>query len=52
MTKTLKLLPKEWNFKLKGTVEYDRYGKLNSVKVCKDDKCKGSKKLTAMKCVK
>ena len=33
--------------KLKGTVEYDRYGKLNSVKVCKDDKCKGSKRLTA-----
>ena len=33
--------------KLKGNVEYDRYGKLNSVKICKDDKCKDSKRLTA-----
>jgi hypothetical protein len=46
--KNLEALAKRMKLpKLKGNVEYDRYGKLNSVKVCKDDKCKGSSKLTA-----
>jgi len=33
--------------KLRGKVEYDRYDKLNSIKLCKDKKCKDSRKLTA-----
>ena len=47
--KNLEALAKKMKLpKLKGKVEYDRYGKLNSVKVCKEgDDCKGGQKLTA-----
>ena len=47
--KNLEALAKKMKLpKLKGKVEYDRYGKLNSVKVCKEgDDCKGGQRLTA-----